>query len=154
MRTIGAAIVGAVICVAIGASPAIVAHPDAWYAGLSKPAWTPPGPVFGIVWPVLYVMMGTAAGVVWTGGRSAERTWALALFAGQLVLNAAWTFLFFRFHRGGIALVEIVVLWGTIAMTTVAFARVRRSAAALMVPYLAWVTFAVGLNAAIWRLNG
>ncbi len=123
-----------------------------WYDTLRRPALTPPGWVFPVVWNVLYLLMGLAAWLVWRR-RADGRTAALTLFVVQLVLNAAWSVLFFGLHSPGAALIEIVALWLAIAATVVAFLRVSRPAGVLMLPYLAWVSFAIYLNAAIWALN-
>jgi len=125
-----------------------------WYDRLDKPAWNPPGATFGIVWTVLYLMMAVAAWQV-------ARRWgtrpgvaiAVALYVVQLVGNLAWTGIFFGLERPGWALAELIVLLGLVAATIVAFARVSRLAAGLLVPYLAWVGFAVSLNAAIVAAN-
>jgi tryptophan-rich sensory protein len=124
-----------------------------WYAQLSKPAWTPPGWLFGPVWSLLYLMMGVAAWLVWRRGASAAVAAPLALFGVQLALNVAWSGLFFGLRRPGTAFAEIVVLWCSIAATLFAFWRVTPSAGWLMLPYLAWVTYASALNFTIWRMN-
>jgi tryptophan-rich sensory protein len=127
-------------------------EPGPWYAALAKPAWTPPSWVFPPVWAALYLLMGIAAWLIWrTGGARSRRP--LALFAVQLALNAAWSWLFFGEHRIGAALLDIVLLWVAIRMTASGFFRVRPAAGVLLLPYLAWVTFAAALNASIWRLN-
>ena len=123
-----------------------------WYQALSKPSWNPPAWLFGPVWTVLYLAMALAAWLVWLD-HGAGRREALLLFAVQLILNAAWSWLFFYGRAPGAALVDIVLLWVAIVATTAAFARLRRPAAWLMAPYLAWVTFAAALNAAIVHLN-
>ena len=97
--------------------------------------------------------MGIAAWLVWREGCHPPTALALGLFAAQLVLNFAWSLIFFGQHRIGVALLEIAVLWLAILVTIVAFWRVRRAAGALLLPYLAWVSFATYLNAGIWRLN-
>ena len=97
--------------------------------------------------------MAFAAWRVWLAPPSPGRSWALGLFLVQLALNLAWTWIFFRQHAVGAALIEIVTLWAAIGATTVAFSRVEAGAGWLMAPYLAWVTFASVLNAAFWRLN-
>lgn len=126
---------------------------ETWYPGLTKPAWNPPNAVFGPVWTLLYLMMAVAAWLVWRRrDRSAIKT-ALALFGLQLALNVAWSLIFFGLQRPGVALFEIVLLWLAIAATLGAFTRVSRTAGYLLVPYLAWVSFAAALNFAIWRLN-
>ncbi len=127
--------------------------PDAWYVALSKPSWNPPGWVFAPVWTALYALMGLAAWFVWRARGWSGAGTALALFVGQLVLNAMWTWLFFGLHRPDLALLEIALLWLVILATLLAFWRVRPLAGALLAPYLAWVGFAIVLNAAIWRKN-
>lgn len=127
--------------------------PGSWYAALAKPSWNPPSWVFGPVWTLLYAMMAVAAWLVWrqAGWRAAAP--ALAVFALQLVLNALWSWIFFGLHAPGWALLEILALWLAILATIVLFARVRPLAAWLLVPYLAWVSFAAVLNFTLWRLN-
>jgi tryptophan-rich sensory protein len=127
--------------------------PDEWYEALNKPPWNPPNWVFGPVWTALYTMMAVAAWLVWQPGGFARQRRALTWFLTQLALNAMWTPLFFGLQRPGIALVEIVLLWGAIVMTALAFQRVSRVAAWLLMPYLAWVSFAAVLNFSLWRLN-
>lgn len=124
--------------------------PGTWYAALVKPPWNPPNWIFGPVWTMLYLLMGAAAWLVW---RAHGPAWALGLFVAQLLLNAAWSWLFFGRHRPDLALLEITALWLAIAATLVAFWRVRPLAGALLVPYLAWVSFALLLNAELWRRN-
>jgi tryptophan-rich sensory protein len=97
--------------------------------------------------------MALAAWRVWLAALSPARSWALGLFLVQLALNLAWTWIFFRKHAVGAALIEVAVLWAAIGATTLAFSRVEPGAGWLMVLYLAWVTFAGVLNAAFWRLN-
>jgi tryptophan-rich sensory protein len=126
--------------------------PD-WYATLAKPSWTPPGAVFGPVWTLLYLSMAVAAWLVWREQELAGKALPLGLFAVQLVLNAAWSVIFFGLQRPGAAFAEIVILWLAILATLVTFWRVSPVAGALLVPYQAWVTFAAALNFAIWRLN-
>ena len=127
--------------------------PGEWYAALAKPTWSPPNWVFGPVWSTLYVMMGIASWLVWRlEGFRAARV-ALTLFLIQLVLNALWSFLFFGIHEPGIAFAEILVLWLVILATTIAFWMKSRPAGMLLLPYLAWVTFASVLNFELWQLN-
>ena len=126
-----------------------------WYRTLAKPAFQPPGWVFGPVWTLLYALMGVAAWRVWRLGPDTPGVrLALALFAAQLVLNAVWSPVFFGAHRIGLALVILAALWLVLVPTTFAFFRLDRPAGGLLLPYLAWVSFAVVLNASIWRLNG
>ncbi|WP_292449307.1 TspO/MBR family protein [Methylibium sp.] len=105
------------------------------------------------MWSVLYLMMGVAAWLVWRArGFDGART-ALVLFLVQLPANALWTWLFFAWREGGLAFAEILVLWALILGTVLAFWRVRLLAGALLLPYLAWVSFASALNFSLWRLN-
>lgn len=124
-----------------------------WYRTLVRPAITPPDWIFGPVWTLLYALMAIAAWQVWLAVPSAARTCGLALFLAQLALNFAWSWIFFRQHAIGFALAEVLLLWFAIGVTTVLFARAVPSAAWLMAPYWAWVSFASVLNAAFWRLN-
>ncbi|UCF41533.1 MAG: tryptophan-rich sensory protein, partial [Gemmatimonadota bacterium] len=96
---------------AAGIIGAVATQPGAWYAALDKPAWTPPNWLFGPVWTTLYVLMGVAAWMVWERRASLNVTPALGLFVAQLAVNALWSWLFFGYHRIGLALVDIVVLW-------------------------------------------
>jgi tryptophan-rich sensory protein len=134
---------------------ALVTRPAiaAWYASLAKPSWTPPDAVFGPVWLVLYLSMAIAAWLVWCQRHTSAVAWPLALFAVQLVLNGAWSWLFFGQRQICVAFVDIVLLWSGIGGTLVAFWRVRPLAGWLLVPYFIWVTYAAALHAMIWRLN-
>ncbi|MEV0268012.1 TspO/MBR family protein [Hamadaea sp. NPDC050747] len=120
------------------------------YAGLDQPSWAPPSWLFGPVWTLLYVLIAIAGWLAWQRIGFTGPLWA---YAAQLVLNAVWTPLFFGAGRYGMAFADIVILWALVVVTTVAFLRVRRSAGYLLLPYLAWVTFAAALNFAIWQLN-
>ena len=127
--------------------------PGAWYDSLNKPSWNPPGWVFGPVWSALYTMMAVAAWMVWQRGGYRHQRKPLNWFIKQLALNAAWSPLFFGAHRPDIAFGEILLLWVAIAGTIRVFYPVSRTAAVLLTPYLAWVTFATILNFTLWRLN-
>lgn len=124
-----------------------------FYGQLTQPAWAPPAWLFGPVWSVLYVSMGLAAWLVWRKQGFGGAASALRLFIVQLFANALWTWLFFAWRLGAVALAEIVVLWLLIAGTIVLFWRLQRGAAVLLLPYLAWVSFATALNFSLWRLN-
>lgn len=125
-----------------------------WYPTLNKPAWNPPAWVFAPVWTTLYVVMAVAAWLVWKKApRGSGVRFALVLFFVQLALNCLWSFLFFGARSPGWALVDIVALHATLAVTTWAFFNHSRWAGALMLPYLAWVSFAAFLNFTIWQLN-
>jgi benzodiazapine receptor len=127
--------------------------PDNWYAGLVKPVWQPPAWLFGPVWTVLYILMAVAAWLVWGEGGWRKQGRALGWFLGQWLCNALWTPLFFGLHRPGLALMDMVLLWLALVVTVVLFWRARRTAGILLLPYLAWVSFAAVLNFALWRLN-
>lgn len=125
-----------------------------WYADLSKPSFTPPDWAFGVVWPILYVMMGISAFLIWNKGiGSKQARVALGLFILQLILNSLWTPIFFGLNMMALALVEIVLLWVAILITIFAFWRISKTAAYLLIPYILWVSFAIVLNAALWYLN-
>ncbi len=124
-----------------------------WYPMLAKPGGTPPAWVFGPVWSTLYMLMGTAAWLVWRQRSFADITVALALFFAQLAFNATWSFVFFGLRQPGLALLEILALLAAIIMTMMNFAQVSRAAFWLMTPYVAWVVYATFLNYGIWRLN-
>ncbi len=129
------------------------AQAGAFYGQLVRPAWAPPGWLFGPVWSLLYVLMGVAAWLVWRerGWRGARAAHALNLT--QLAANALWTWLFFAWRQGALAFAEILVLWVLIVATALAFWRVKPVAAVLLMPYLVWVSFASCLAFAMWRLN-
>ncbi|MCA8914930.1 MAG: tryptophan-rich sensory protein [Planctomycetes bacterium] len=131
----------------------IFAGPGDWYDSLRKPAFNPPGWVFGPVWTLLYAMMGTSAWLVWRRGGFKHAGTALGLFILQLVLNAAWTPLFFGLKAPGVALVVIIALWLAILATAIAFMGRSRLAALLLLPYLLWVSYATLLNGSLWYLN-
>jgi benzodiazapine receptor len=124
-----------------------------WYRSLAKPPFNPPSWLFAPVWSALYLMMGVAAWLVWRRRGLLRAAPAMVLFVAQLALNALWPILFFGMHRPDVAFAEILILWAAILATTVAFFRVTAAAGWMMVPYLAWVTFAAVLNAALWRMN-
>ncbi len=125
-----------------------------WFTGLSKPSFAPPNWLFGPAWTLLYILMGIAAYLVWRPGLAAPGVKpALIVFLVQLVLNVAWSFLFFGMRSPLAGLVEIVVLWCAIVVSIVLFFRVSTTAGVLMLPYIGWVSFASVLNASLWSLN-
>ena len=148
-----AALLGWLLAAFAAGALGAVASIDAvsFYAQLGKPSWAPPSWVFGPVWTTLYVMMGVAAWLVWRS-RDAKRS-ALILFGVQLAANALWSWLFFAWHQGLWAAVEVLVLLALIAATVLVFWRISRLAGLLLVPYLLWVGFASALTWAIWQLN-
>ena len=137
-----------VICLGAGGLGALATTPeiDGWYKTIEKPSWNPPDYVFGPVWTTLFVMMGIAGWLVWKPEGFKVAAMPLSLFAVQLALNVAWSWIFFGMHQPGWAFVEIVILWLAIVATTVTFFRRSQIAGWLMVPYLAWVSFASVLN--------
>lgn len=139
------------IAAAVGSAASIEAAD--FYGQLVQPVWSPPAWLFGPVWTTLFTMMAVAAALVWRAGGFREHRQALGLFVAQLVLNALWSWLFFAWHLGGIAFVEVVLLWLAILATLILFWRARRLAGLLLVPYLLWVTFAAVLNFTLWQLN-
>lgn len=143
------------LCIATSAVGALAsANANTFYAALVSPSWAPPGWLFGPVWSVLFLAMAVAAWLVWRVPEdSPARSRALVLFVAQLVANALWSWLFFAWHLGGVAFAEVLLLWALIAATLVAFWRIRPLAGLLLLPYLAWVSFAAVLNFTLWQLN-
>lgn len=139
--------------VAAGVGSVASVNSGAFYAELSRPAWAPPGWVFGPVWMALYTLMGVAAWLVGREGPKRGRVLALGLNVAQLALNALWTWIFFEWKSGVWAFAEILLLLVLLVATTAAFWRVRRLAGVLMVPYLLWVAFASCLTWAVWQAN-
>ncbi|MEV8637705.1 TspO/MBR family protein [Streptosporangium sp. NPDC051023] len=133
---------------AIGSLAAVNAGSE--YLALTRPPWAPPQWLFGPAWTVLYILIAISGWLAWS---ARGLTPALGVYAAQLVLNAAWTPLFFGADRYGLAFAEIVVLWGAIVATIVMFRPISRPAAWLLVPYLLWVTYAGSLNLAVWLMN-
>lgn len=154
-RELLGAIAAAVLINLIGALGVPFTTPDsAWFQALEKPWFYPPGAAFGIVWTLLFTLMGIAAYLVYRRGLENRAVKvALGVFALQMVVNVAWSPTFFAAQELLLALGVILVLWVLIVVTIAAFARVDRRAAALLVPYLAWVSFAAVLNYSIWALN-
>lgn len=125
---------------------------ETWYRELTLPGFSPPDWVFGPVWTTLYILMGIAAFLIWR--RGLRQVWpAMLLFVIQLALNALWPFLFFGLRSPLAGLSGIIALWGVLLATVIAFWSVSRAAGALLIPYLAWVSYALILNYSIWRLN-
>jgi len=144
-----------VICVGAGGLGAIATTPEieGWYKTITKPSWNPPGWIFGPVWTTLYIMMAIAAWLVWKQAGFKAAQLPLISFAVQLLLNVCWSWIFFGMHQPGWAFVEIIFLWLAILTTIILFFKKSVAAGGLMVPYLAWVSFASVLNFTIWRLN-
>jgi tryptophan-rich sensory protein len=126
---------------------------NAWYQTLLKPSIQPPGWVFGVVWPTLYLMLGLALAMVLNARGARDRNVAIVLFLSQFLINLTWSPIFFGAHQVTAAFFIILVMLGVAIATTFAFARVRKAAAWLMVPYLVWISFAAILNFQIDQLN-
>jgi tryptophan-rich sensory protein len=139
------------VVAAIGAFASVDAA--SFYAQLERPPWAPPASAFGPVWSVLYALMGTAAWLVWREKDGKAVRPALTLFLAQLALNALWSWLFFRWRSGWGAFADVLLLLALIVATIVAFGKVSRWAAGLMLPYLAWVGLATALTWSVWQAN-
>lgn len=150
-----AALLGWLLLVFACAAAGALGSSDAptFYAQLARPTWAPPASVFGPVWSVLYLLMGVAAWLVWRERRAPGRQAALALFGVQLAANVLWSWLFFSWRQGALAFADVLVLWSLIVLTLVSFWRVNRLAGAMLIPYLAWVSFATALTWAVWQGN-
>lgn len=146
-----------VTCLAIGYFSGMVTRSSitTWYPTLIKPSFNPSNWIFAPVWSMLYVMMGVAAGMVWNKIEFDKEVVkkALMVFSVQLALNALWSFLFFGLKNPMLAGLEIIILWLMIYETYLQFAKINKIAGYLLLPYLAWVSFATVLNASIWWLN-
>ena len=145
-----------VVCAGVGFLSGMVTRESitTWYPTLVKPVFNHPNWIFAPVWTSLYIMMGIAAGLVWTRGSDKKMVKkALEFVDIQLGLNALWSYLFFGLHNPLLALVEIVLLWLMIYETYSLFKKINKTAGYLLLPYLAWVSFATLLNASIWWLN-
>lgn len=153
--SIGSLLLSVVICfgaAGLGAA-ATTSSVTSWYRTILKPTWTPPDWIFGPVWTVLYLLMAVSAWLVWQSGRGTNCRRALTWFGVQLGLNSLWSVLFFGLHRPGWAFAEILLLWLAIAATAFEFRPHSVIAAWLLAPYLAWSSFAAGLNCVIWQMN-
>ena len=132
-----------------------VASVDAgeFYEQLARPGWAPPKWLFGPVWTILYMTMGVAAWLVWRAHGFERGRTALIIFIIQLGVNALWSWVFFVWRQGAFAFAEVMLLWCLVVATVVSFWRLHRVAGGLLLPYLAWVTFASALTYSTWRLN-
>jgi len=148
-------VVAAGAALAVAVLGALSTELGPWYSSLVQPSWKPPDFLFGPVWTTIYALAAIAGVRAWRRAptRSA-REWLIALFAFNGFVNVLWSLLFFRLHRPDWALAEVGILWLSIALLIFVLGRYSRLSAALLVPYLAWVSFASALNAAIVRLNG
>jgi len=135
------------------ASSGAVFTPDAWYRTMNKPSWTPADWVFPTVWTPLYVLIAASGWLVWREAGLAGAALPLAVYVIQLVLNAGWSAIFFGLKKPGLAFVEVLTLWLSIALTMILFWPISTTAALLLAPYLLWVTIASALNFQVWRMN-
>ena len=145
------------VCLAVGYSASTVTRPsvEIWYPTLVKPIFNPPNWIFMPMWTLLYILMAVAAGLVWDKikEQNAEVKKALGFFLIQLILNAIWSYLFFGLKNPMLALIEIALLELMIYETYLKFRKINKTAGYLLIPYMAWVGFAMILNASIWWLN-
>ena len=123
-----------------------------WYAGINKPDFNPPNWLFAPVWTTLFFLMGISLYLVWEKGIKTSRL-AVYVFSAQLILNIIWSLLFFGLQNPFFAFIEIIILWVAILATILLFYRISKKAAILLIPYIAWVSFAAFLNYSIWILN-
>lgn len=155
-REAWAIVVLPLLCLILGAVSGYLTNsgPNSWYDGLQKSPLTPPSWAFGVVWPALYLLMGLAAAIVYrSAARRQDKRVALNLFAIQLIVNLTWSWVFFKLHMIGGGVVHIAILWLLVAATFLHFRKVSGAAAALLLPYVLWVSFAAYLAFSVWRLN-
>lgn len=152
---IGRLLISIAVPLAVGAIAGIATsnNVNTWYPELNKPSFNPPNWLFGPVWTVLYIMMGISLYLVWNKPAGEPRRRAITVFFIQLALNFLWSFVFFEWHQIGWALADISLLWLTLLWCIILFAKIHRTAAWLLVPYILWVSFATALNASIFMLN-
>jgi len=148
-------VISLILTLAVGGIAGWITASDinSWYPHINKPSWTPPNGIFGPVWTILYVCMGVALWLVWREPSTERRNAAIVFFLIQLLLNFFWSIVFFAFHNIGWAVIEIIALWIMILITIFSFRKISKPATWLMVPYIAWVSFAAMLTISIWRLN-
>jgi translocator protein len=154
-NSLAALIVFIVVCLGVAGAGTIFTTGAVrnWYPAIHKPSWTPPEWLFGPVWTSLYLMMAIAAWLVWQKRGSVDVKSALWLFTFQLVLNAAWSPLFFGLKSPLAGLMAIIPLWVAILATLLSFWKISPAAGGLLVPYWLWVSFATALNFSIWKMN-
>ena len=142
------------LCLILGISSGFstISEIKSWYVYLNKPFWNPPNWLFGPAWTFLYLTMGIAVALIWHSKHTKKKT-AITLFIVQFIFNLSWSFIFFNQHQIAWALVDISILLVLILVTIIAFYRINKIAAFLLIPYFLWVSFATCLNAAIWTLN-
>lgn len=164
VRNTGLLVLSIIICNGAGILGSLVTStgPGSWYDEIAKPPFTPPSWIFAPAWITLYTLMGISLYLIWMeitsppfqeGKKKKQAQTALLLFAGQLFLNVLWSFIFFGMQSPLYGLIEIILLWLVIMATMIAFWRIKKTAALLLIPYLLWVTFAATLTYSIFILN-
>jgi len=157
IKNLSKLIIAVVVCELVGVVGSFFTIPaiSSWYLGLVKPRLSPPNWIFAPVWTTLFLLMGIALFLIWARPFAGpkERKRALAIFGIQLALNVLWSIIFFGWHNPAAAFFDIVALWLAILASVISFGKIFRPAAYLLLPYIFWVSFAVYLNFAIWRLN-
>ena len=156
MKNIPSLIVCVLICLAVGGLAAFATQSSVttWFPTLNKPFFNPPSWLFGPVWTTLYILMGVALWLVWNAPEThPQRKNGIIIFAIQLIFNFLWSFLFFGMKNPLFALFDIVLMLITITLTIIIFRKINTKTTPLLVPYLAWVSFATLLNVSIWWLN-
>lgn len=149
-------IIAILLCESVGISSGLLAstNNNLWFDALNKPTWNPSAYLFGPVWTTLYLLMGISLGIIWNNkATELNKRKAYFLFALQLFLNFWWSIIFFKLHSPALALVNIILMLILILLTIVSFSKFSKPAAWLLVPYIAWVSFATFLNYSIWILN-
>ncbi|MFC1669961.1 TspO/MBR family protein [Spirochaetota bacterium] len=149
-------IISILICLAAGMIGSVFTAQSVkgWYLTINKPVFNPPGWLFGPVWTILYILMGIALYLIWKSPKDTKnRTTALTFFLINLVLNTMWSLLFFGLQNPFLAFIEIIIIWITLALSIFYFYRISKTAAYLLIPYIAWSSFAAVLNFYLWRLN-
>ena len=149
-------IISIIICEGVGFVAGIATSKSIgeWYQFLNKPSFNPPNWIFGPVWTILYLMMGISLFLIWKEGLDISGVkFAIIFFIIHLLINALWSFVFFRWHSPGFAFIVIIVLWLMILISIVLFNKINPTASLLLIPYLLWVSFASVLNFSIWKLN-
>ncbi len=147
-------LVAAAAALGVAGLGALMTDLGPWYLGLRQPAWKPPDWLFGPAWTLIFALAALAGVMAWKRAPDrASREWLLVLFALNGFLNILWSLLFFRLQRPDWALLEVVFLWLSVLLLVGVVSRYAKAAAALLLVYLAWVTFAAALNLAVVRLN-
>ena len=147
------ALLGFIVACFLAALTGAAFRPGDWYAQLAKPSWRPPNLLFAPVWTALYIAIAVSGWLVWRDAGFVGASLPLTIYGLQLFLNTIWSPLFFGLHRIDLGFLDIILLWLSIVATIALFYPLNSSAALLLLPYLAWVTFAAALNFAVWRLN-